>query len=151
MQGLGEMQLICQQPPGDLAYIHAPAGLRHPWAPDFFKRQLQEKRKTSWLNRSGCHRFRLRSGGYYRKWQLFNGIFFLEIRDLKKKRLGRDLNPGQKLRRLLGCPLPYRGARLTGHLCIRAGITAFARIARYGTRGNTGGRDSTCAEGFTVP
>jgi hypothetical protein len=25
------------------------------------------------------------------------------------KRLGRDLNPDQKLRRLLGCPLPYRG------------------------------------------
>jgi hypothetical protein len=24
-------------------------------------------------------------------------------------RLGRDSNPGQKLRRLLGCPLPYRG------------------------------------------
>lgn len=23
-------------------------------------------------------------------------------------RPGRDLNPGQKLRRLLGCPLPYR-------------------------------------------
>ncbi len=27
----------------------------------------------------------------------------------KEIRLGRDLNPGQKLRRLLGCPLPYRG------------------------------------------
>ena len=27
----------------------------------------------------------------------------------KTERLGRDLNPGQKLRRLLGCPLPYRG------------------------------------------
>ncbi len=24
------------------------------------------------------------------------------------ERPGRDLNPGQKLRRLLGCPLPYR-------------------------------------------
>jgi hypothetical protein len=28
-----------------------------------------------------------------------------------EKRPGRDLNPGQKLRRLLGCPLPYRGKR----------------------------------------
>jgi|WetSurMetagenome_2_1015567.scaffolds.fasta_scaffold44418_3 hypothetical protein len=27
---------------------------------------------------------------------------------LKVVRPGRDLNPGQKLRRLLGCPLPYR-------------------------------------------
>jgi hypothetical protein len=26
----------------------------------------------------------------------------------KTKRPGRDLNPGQKLRRLLGCPLPHR-------------------------------------------
>ena len=25
-----------------------------------------------------------------------------------KKRPGRDLNPGQKIRNLLGCPLPYR-------------------------------------------
>jgi hypothetical protein len=28
----------------------------------------------------------------------------------KTKRPGRDLNPGQKLRRLLGCPLPHRDA-----------------------------------------
>jgi hypothetical protein len=27
----------------------------------------------------------------------------------KNLRLGRDLNPGRKLRRLPGCPLPYRG------------------------------------------
>ncbi len=29
----------------------------------------------------------------------------------KTKRPGRDLNPGQKLRRLLGYPLPYRDTR----------------------------------------
>ena len=26
----------------------------------------------------------------------------------KQERPGRDLNPGQKIRNLLGCPLPYR-------------------------------------------
>jgi hypothetical protein len=31
-----------------------------------------------------------------------------EIDDGRKRRPGRDLNPGQKLRRLLGYPLPYR-------------------------------------------
>ena len=33
--------------------------------------------------------------------------FFAELKK-KKRRPGRDLNPGQKLRRLLGCPLPHR-------------------------------------------
>ena len=39
------------------------------------------------------------------------------------KRLGRDLNPGQKLRRLLGCPLPYRGTftlLILAHIHIKA-------------------------------
>jgi hypothetical protein len=31
----------------------------------------------------------------------------------KQKRPGRDLNPGQKLRRLLGCPLPHRDTHET--------------------------------------
>jgi|WetSurMetagenome_2_1015567.scaffolds.fasta_scaffold297286_1 hypothetical protein len=46
----------------------------------------------------------------------YEGRFFTErnfknASDLNKRsiRLGRDSNPGQKLRRLLGCPLPYRG------------------------------------------
>jgi hypothetical protein len=29
-----------------------------------------------------------------------------------EKRPGRDLNPGQKIRNLLGCPLPHRDRRL---------------------------------------
>lgn len=56
-----------------------------------------------------------RSQGYCKPAErnLWSRMAATELKLKIEKRPGRDLNPGQKLRRLLGCPLPYRDTRLS--------------------------------------